>query len=136
VLEHVYREALPRMIADTHRIIASDGWAVHSIDTSDHLSHYDGSVSKKYYLTVSETMWKRVYENEVQYINRMQRNDWTDLFTRSGFDIVEQDSRQVDISRLTLADRYAANDAEDLASTVVRVALRKRSDSLASSPRK
>jgi SAM-dependent methyltransferase len=37
VLEHVKKEALPVLIAETRRILNPDGWAVHSIDTADHL---------------------------------------------------------------------------------------------------
>ncbi len=47
VLEHVKREAVPLLIRETMRILRPGGWALHSIDTSDHLAHYDSSVSKK-----------------------------------------------------------------------------------------
>jgi hypothetical protein len=125
VLEHVYREALPEITRDTYRVLEAGGWAVHSIDTSDHLSHYDPGVSKKMYLAFSETTWKRLLENDVQYINRMQRGDWRRHFEQCGFEIVEEDSRHVDISRIKLAPPFASMDRDDLSCTVLRVALRK-----------
>jgi len=79
VLEHVQREAVPTLINEIQRVLKPGGWTVHSIDTADHLEHYDRTVSPKLYLTFSEEKWKRLCENEVQYINRLQRGEWLDL---------------------------------------------------------
>lgn len=125
VLEHVKREALPTLIRETHRILKPGGWAVHSIDTSDHLSHYDSTVCKKMYLSYSESAWRRCWENEVQYINRVQRGEWLDLFKSNGFELIEKEDRQVDISKLKLAERYRQMEKTDLECTVLRLALRK-----------
>ncbi len=77
VLEHVKRETLRGLIAEMGRILKPGGWTVHSIDTADHSEHYDRTVSPKLYLSFSEATWRRLCENEVQYINRMQRGEWT-----------------------------------------------------------
>jgi SAM-dependent methyltransferase len=126
VLEHVKREALPHLTAETRRILKPQGWAVHSIDTADHLEHYDRSVSPKLYLSFSEETWRRLCENEVQYINRMQRGEWLELFKANGFELIEEEARRVDIGDLNLADRFVHMDREDLECTVLRLALRKR----------
>ena len=128
VLEHVKREALPNLIAETRRILRPGGWAVHSIDTADHLEHYDRTVSPKLYLSFSEEKWKRLCENEVQYINRMQRGEWLALFKANGFDLIEEEAHRVDIDRLRLAERYVHMDKGDLECTVLRVALRRSDD--------
>jgi predicted SAM-dependent methyltransferase len=125
VLEHVKREGLPHLAAATYRILKPGGWALHSIDSSDHLSHYDSSVCKKKYLSYSEATWKYFFENEVQYINRMQRGEWLALFDAAGFQLIEEDSRQVDLTGLRVAERWTGMDRRDLASTVLRVAMRK-----------
>jgi len=127
VLEHVDRAALPGLAVDTHRVLKPGGWAVHSIDTSDHLSHYDPSVSKKRYVGFSETTWRLLCDNEVQAINRVQRGEWLDLFKKGGFELVEEELREVDISDLSIAPRFAGMDKRDLATTVVRLTMRKRS---------
>src|SRR5262245_17347749 len=57
VLEHVRKEAVPKLLGETRRVLKPGGWASHSIDTSDHLSHYDSTESKKRYLSVSEASW-------------------------------------------------------------------------------
>jgi len=126
VLEHVNREALPTLFEETHRILVPSGWAVHSIDTADHLEHYDQTVSPKLYLQFSEVTWKLLCANEVQYINRMQRGEWLRLFHASGFDLVEEEVRRVDLSLLKIAPRFAGMDLKDLECTVLRVALRAR----------
>jgi SAM-dependent methyltransferase len=125
VLEHVQREALPTLVGEMRRILKPGGWAVHSIDTADHLEHYDRSVSPKLYLTFSEPAWRRFFENEVQYINRVQRGEWLELFKSNGFELIEEDARRVDISQLKLAERYVHMNKGDLECTVLRLALQK-----------
>jgi SAM-dependent methyltransferase len=125
VLEHVKREALPMLIGETRRISKPGGWAVHSIDTADHLEHYDRTVSPKMYLSFSEAKWKRLCENEVQYINRLQRGEWLELFKANGFELIEEEARRVDIGELKLAERFADMDKGDLECTVLRLALRR-----------
>lgn len=125
VLEHVKREALPLLTAETQRILKPGGWAVHSIDTADHLEHYDRTVSPKMYLSFSEEKWKRLCENEVQYINRLQRGEWLELFKANRFELIEEEARRVDIGELNLAERFAEMDKGDLECTVLRLALRR-----------
>jgi Methyltransferase domain len=125
VLEHVKREAIPILIAETQRILESDRYALHSIDTSDHLAHYDKGVSRKMYLSFSESTWRRLFENEVQYINRMQRSDWLKLFEANGFELIEEEDQQTDIKHLKLADKYSQLPKQDLECTVMRVLLKK-----------
>ena len=127
VLEHVGRETLPNLIGETYRVLKPAGWAVHSIDTADHLEHYDRSVSPKFYLSLSEKTWKCLCENEVQYINRLQRGEWLKLFESNGFDLADEETSRVDISRLKLADRFAQMDRGDLECTVLRLAFRRSS---------
>ena len=125
VLEHVKREALPTLINETHRILTPDGWAVHSIDTADHLEHYDRAVSPKMYLSFSEQTWKRFFENEVQYINRVQKGEWVKLFRDNGFELFEEEVRRVNIDGLCLADRYIGMSKQDLECTFLCLTLTK-----------
>jgi SAM-dependent methyltransferase len=125
VLEHVKREALPMLVSEMARILKPGGWAVHSIDTADHLEHYDRTVSPKLYLKFSDETWQQLFENQVQYVNRMQRGEWLDLFRSDGFEVVEEEVNRTDISGLKLASRYQQMDRRDLECTVLKVALRK-----------
>jgi len=125
VLEHVSRDAVPMLLAETARILKPGGWALHSIDLEDHLSHYDGTVSKKLYLEHSERSWRLLYENKIQYINRLQRSEWLSLFKAAGLELADEDSWNVDISSLKLSPRYATMDRCDLECGVLRVLLKK-----------
>jgi SAM-dependent methyltransferase len=126
VLEHVKRNALKELISETHRMVKPGGWVLHSIDTSDHLSHYDPAASKKAYLRFGEPTWRYIFENQVQYINRVQRGEWLDLFGNAGFELIEEETHSTELKDVTVAAPYAAMDKRDLECTVLRVALRKR----------
>ena len=125
VLEHVKRESVHGLVPELHRVLKPGGWALHSIDTSDHLAHYDARESKKRYLSFSENTWKRFLENDLQYINRLQRSEWLALFRSAPFDIVEEESRFIDLDGLKLASHYTTMPAKDAECTVLRLALRK-----------
>jgi predicted SAM-dependent methyltransferase len=125
VLEHVLREDVPALLTETQRILKPGGWALHSIDTQDHLSYYDATVSRKMYLTFSDRTWRNVFENKVQYINRLQRSEWLDLFKASGFELIEEDSWYKDLGQLRLAERFANMDRRDLECTGPRLLYQK-----------
>jgi len=125
VLEHVKREAVPDLFKETVRILKPGGWVLHSIDIQDHLSYYDGAVSKKFYLTFSDRTWKYLFENRVQYFNRLQRGEWLDIFKSVDLELIDEDSWKVSIDKLKLAERFAQMDRCDLECGGLRVLLRK-----------
>jgi len=125
VLEHVDKDAVPAFVSEMYRILRPGGTALQSIDISDHLAHYDSSVSKKRYLSYSDRSWRLLFENKVQYINRIQRKEWMDLFRRAGFDVMEEDSRYVDIDNVEISSKYSRMSQADLGCTTLRVTLRK-----------
>jgi hypothetical protein len=125
VLEHVNRQAALALCQETHRIMRDDGWVLHSINIGDHLANYDSRSHPKLYLSFPEPLWKLIGQNEVQYINRLQRAEWIELFRSCGFEIVDEERAGVDISGLKLAARYREMHVEDLECTFVRLLMRK-----------
>jgi len=125
VLEHVKRDAVVPMIRDTHRLLKPGGWALFGIDISDHLAKYDRNVSQKLYLSLPEWIWRGLAQNEVQYINRLQRGEWMNIFCSSGFDVVAESGTQVSITRLKLAKRYQQMSSSDLQHIYLRLLLRR-----------
>lgn len=113
VLEHVDRKAAPSLLRESFGLLKPGGWALHSIDIQDHLSYYDPSASKKHYLKFSERTWRCLFENKVQYINRLQRHEWIDMFKAAGFEIVSEETWRVPLPA-KLAKRYASMDRKDL----------------------
>lgn len=124
VLEHVNRASVPALLSGTFQILRPGGWAVHSIDIQDHLSYYDPSASKKNYLAFSERTWKSLFENQVQYINRIQRHEWVQLFEEAGFEIVNEETWPVAVPE-KVADLYAGLDRKDLECGGLRLLLKK-----------
>lgn len=125
VLEHVSAKILPGFIRDFYRLLEPGGYSVHQIDLGDHLSYYDGKTSLKNYLRYSDTVWRRCFENEVQYFNRVQRSEWMTLFCNAGLELVEEEPIEVDIGPISIDKRYAAMDQQDLWCRTLRVVHRR-----------
>jgi len=121
VLEHIPKGNVPGLLAEMRRVLVPSGWSLHSIDTQNHLSYYHPKVSRKMYLTFSDRTWRNVFENRVQYINRLQRREWLELFTAAGFKLFEEDSWYTDLGQLQLAGRFRGMDKRDLECTGPRL---------------
>ena len=78
-------------------LLVRGGLGIHYINIADHL-YYDPSASPKHYLTYSESQWRFWRENDVQYINRIQRSDWMRMFTEAGFSLVEERGSYADLT--------------------------------------
>lgn len=105
VLEHINSNMLPKFIQDFHRVLKPGGYSIHQIDLTDHLYYYDTRVSPKNYLRYSDRVWKQCFEN-VQYINRVQRPEWLDLFQKAGLEMVEEESISADIGTIRVDKGY------------------------------
>lgn len=117
VFEHLPRAGVPDYIRSTFRVLKPGGFAIHSINTADHLHLYDRSASPKNYLRYSPRTWSLFYENEVQYINRLQRCEWMKIFADAGFELLEEYGSKSDISGLKVAPQYAHMDRTSLETT-------------------
>jgi len=125
VLEHVNRDILSEYIQDIYRVMRPGGYSFHKIDLTDHLYVYDRSVSPKNYLTYSDRMWKRYFENGLQYFNRVQRPEWLRLFQEAGLQLMREESGRVDIGRISVDKRYENLDVKDLECGDLRLIYRK-----------
>jgi SAM-dependent methyltransferase len=125
VLEHVPRAKVARLCVDMHRVLKPGGFAIHQIGIDDHLAHYDRSCSPKEYLRYSDRTWKWFFENEVQYVNRIQMSEWLLAFGSAGFSVRETLAETVDISGLRIAPMYRSYSDKDLACTILTVVLQK-----------
>jgi SAM-dependent methyltransferase len=126
VLEHVGRDIASSLVENSVRILRPGGWALHSINIEDHLANYDSTVHRKFYLEFPEWLWKIIGQNEVQYINRLQRAEWVNIFLLSGLELADERGAKVDLNGLKLAARYRQMDREDLQHTFVRLLLKKQ----------
>jgi cyclopropane fatty-acyl-phospholipid synthase-like methyltransferase len=121
VLEHVERAILPHFTHDFYRILRTGGYSIHQIDLGDHLSYYDPRARPKNYLRYDDKTWRRFFENDVQYFNRVQKPTWMELFGASGLELVNIESVDVDLKALPIAQSYQNINVQDLRCWTLRV---------------
>ncbi len=125
VLEHIDRSLLPEFIQDFHRLLKPGGYSLHKIDLIDHLYYYDTSASVKNYLRYPDKVWKRYFENSVQYINRVQRPEWLDFFHKAGLELVEEQPIFADLGTIKVDKGYETLSRQDLQCVTLTVVHRK-----------
>jgi len=126
VLEHICAKDTPDFIDGIGRLLKAGGYSVHSINIRDHLYLYDGTVSPKQYLQYSHRLWSLCFENDVQYINRIQRSEWLELFRKADLVPVEEEVEQVELSGLKVAKDYQKYEESDLRCGGLQLVHRKR----------
>jgi len=125
VLEHIDRGILPEFVRDFNRLLIPGGYSIHLIDLGDHLAYYDKSVSIKNYLRYSDSVWRRYFENDVQYFNRVQHPEWLDFFQKAGFEVMEEESLLADIGTIKVNRSCTYLGKQDLQCKTLRVVHRK-----------
>lgn len=120
VLEHVDRDILPEFVQDFYRLLKPGGYSIHQIDLGDHLSYYAPNVSLKNYLRYSDGAWRRYFENDVQYFNRVQRPEWLNFYCQAGFETEEEESIYSDISSIKVDKGYEKLGSQDLQCVTLR----------------
>lgn len=125
VLEHVRSDDLPAFTHSLYRLLKPGGFSVHLIDLGDHLAYYDTGVSYKNYLRYSDRQWRVLFQNDVQYFNRVQRPEWMQMFRRAGFSLVEEIAEPIDITGLHVDPAYAHLSREDQSCMTLKIIHRK-----------
>lgn len=125
VLEHVPRQNVETLLGDIHRVLRPGGCSIHQIGIDDHLAHYDARASKKQYLKYSDRTWKALFENEVQYINRLQASEWERLFAAAGLAPIDRVAEVANIDSLRVHPRFGHLPPEDHRCTILTLVHRK-----------
>jgi SAM-dependent methyltransferase len=125
VLEHVPTKYVADLVQNMYRTLKPGRYTIHQIGIDDHLAHYDRKSSQKQYLQYSDRTWKALFENEVQYFNRLQMSEWLAAFRNVGFLLQEKLVEATDISNLKIAARFADYPKEDLSCTILTLVYRK-----------
>jgi hypothetical protein len=116
VFEHIDRAIVSDYIKDLFMLLKPGGYSFMHIDIRDHLAYYDRKVSGKNYLKYSDQAWERFFANDVQYFNRIQRQEWLTLFRQAGFEIVEEESQFLPV-QVKINEQYQTLDRQDLECT-------------------
>ncbi len=125
VMEHIPARTAPQFVSTMASLLMRGGFGIHGINISDHLSMYDPSASPKQYLTYSELQWRFWFENDVQYINRIQRSDWMQMFTDAGLSVVEEGGSYADLSSLRIDPQYQRLSCKDIDCTTLFLIVQK-----------
>lgn len=127
VLEHVAASMVPGYLTEARERLVPGGYSVHQIDLVDHLSYFDRHCSPKQYYRYSDRTWRRWFESEVQYVNRLQRPTWRRLFDKAGFERVDEDEISAPIGPLPIAEEYRHLPTTDLECMQMLTVHRRRS---------
>src|SRR5690606_13057819 len=91
VMEHIPRAAMDGLMADFMRVMKPGGVISQQIVMADHLCIYDRTVHSKNYLRYNDRQWKLLFQNDLQYFNRLQHSDFVKLFSEAGFEVLGEE---------------------------------------------
>ena len=117
VFEHININdlSISNYLKNIYRILKPGGYSVHIIDIGDHLHFLDRkNTHRKEYLRFSDKLWKRYFESDIKYINRIQASEWLHLFENAGFKLIYKSQIDCNIDLLKINDKYKIFTSEDL----------------------
>jgi hypothetical protein len=126
-LEHIPPAVLATIMAELRRVAAPGAVMDHFIDISDHYAHFDHSITEFNYLRYPSRAW-RLFNNRLQYQNRLREPDYRRLVEEAGFTVVAEDAQRgapEELAAITLAPqfrRYARDELLILRTWVTAVA--------------
>lgn len=126
VLEHVRYNDVPEHLEGYARLLKPGGFQIHQIGIDDHLAHYDRCAHVKSYLQYSDKVWKKWFENELQYFNRIQLSEWLSRFEATGMELVHLEHSECDLTGLSIHPSFAHFDERDLKCTIPTIVLRNK----------
>lgn len=132
VLEHIPLVVLDAIFAESWRILRPGGVVFHSVNCGDHYAYTDPSVNQLHYLQYSERWWRMLWNNDLQYQNRLRAVDFINLARKHDLEIV-RDTTKVAPERLAelhalprVAREFRGYTPEELCVTTIDFIARKQ----------
>lgn len=121
VLEHVSATHLADSIEQYFRVLKPGGYTMHQIGVDDHLTHYASNESQKNYLKYSDRQWGLLYQNDVQYFNRVSYDQFREYFVNAGFHEVQAyvTRDENELENINIAEQFRNQSIESLEATRV-----------------
>lgn len=113
-LEHLPKSTIADVFAEYRRLSTRSGVMSHYIDMTDHYASFDRAITVYNFLRFSDRTW-RVFNNDLQYQNRLRVSDFRHLHADATWAIVEE-RNETDASafeRVPLAPRFSCYSRED-----------------------
>ncbi len=123
VLEHVPREVIGGLMKESFRVLKPGGLSMHNVGCNDHYAFFDKSISFVNFLQYEEREW-RLWNNPIQYQNRMRAPQFVELAEQAGFEMIGNRTC-VDpgalkaLQSLRVAPQFASFSRDELAATTV-----------------
>jgi hypothetical protein len=119
VLEHVRPEDMIEIHASSRRWLRPEGLWIHLVSPSDHRAYDDKSLHLVDFLRFSQPEWDRLGGNRYNYHNRLRLPHYRELFAKSGWKIVLEESTVVpetlaDLGKVPLHPDFRDMAPEDL----------------------
>lgn len=114
--EHIAPRVLSQIVTEFRRLAAPGAVMDHFVDMSDHYAHFDRSITEFNYLRYSDRAW-RLFNNRLQYQNRLRIPDYRRILEAGGFSIVAEDGEPGPadaLARVELAPRFRRYTVEEL----------------------
>ena len=123
VLEHVPREIIRGLMLESFRVLKPGGLVLHNVGCNDHYAFFDKSISFINFLQYEEREW-RLWNNPIQYQNRLRAPEFVDLAIRDGFEIISKRTHVRPgtleaLAHLHIAPQFDHFSKEELAATTI-----------------
>jgi SAM-dependent methyltransferase len=90
VLEHIPKDDIHDLLAETYRILKSGGILSIRIDYKDHWAYFDQTITPYNFLKYSSKEWKK-YNPALHYQNRMRHAEYMAIIQKIGFEVVKEE---------------------------------------------
>lgn len=114
--EHIPPQILEEILAEYHRTAKSDAVMSHLTDLSDHYWQFDKHLNPYYFLRFSPSVWS-IFNNPLQYQNRLRVSDYRAIHHKTNFNIVQESNAtgsEADIAAIQLASEFKHYHHDDL----------------------
>lgn len=130
VLEHVHPSILPALMKESMRILRPGGVAAHCVACNDHYAHFDRSISFVNFLRYSDAQWRMLWNNDLNYQNRLRKSDFLGAVREAGFEVVQVNTTvrkgvKEALAEMAVAPEFRRYTEEDLETTSVDFIARK-----------
>src|SRR5690606_22620300 len=115
-LEHIPCDIIEAIFRQFCHVLRPGGIMSHLIDLSDHYSHFDKKLTPYNFLRYGESKW-RLFNNSLQYQNRLRVSDYRALHERAGWQMLHEASlptQTSQIDEIQLAPEFRHYTREDL----------------------
>lgn len=113
-LEHLPEETIVDVFSEYRRLASAQAMMSHYVDMKDHYAGFDPSITVYNFLKFSDATW-RVFNNDLQYQNRLRVSDFRRIHDRAGWTIRHEDNEcdPAAFDRVRLASKFRGYRRED-----------------------